>query len=415
MEDMLGMGSMGSDQRAPAIDAARHPVVNTHIHLPPNFSAFKTAEDAVRAGESEGARALGASNFLDQRVYERFILAAEAAGIVPVLGIEMITLDEELRAAGTRVNDPANPGRMYLCGKGIRQDPEPGGERARLSAAVRDADERRMRALVDRVAAVLAARGVPLPLDYDAIAADVATAAGVPSDWVVLQERHLARAVQQAIWAVAPEGGRAAVLAAAYAGQPMAVDDPVAVQGEVRARLMKAGTPGFVPESPVSFADAYRFVLAADGIPCYPVLADGADPICPWETPPRVLADRLVALGIHAAELITGRNRTATVDAYVDALRSAGLIVLAGTEHNTAEQAPIDPACADGEPSAQARETFWEGTCVVVAHQHRRRLGLPGFVGPDGRPDPAFATADERIRWYATLGAGLLEPARGAR
>ncbi|HYO44463.1 MAG TPA: hypothetical protein VES19_14795 [Candidatus Limnocylindrales bacterium] len=406
---------MKRHRHAAGIEAAPHPVVNTHLHLPPNFSAFSTAEDAVLAGEREGARVLGASNFLDQRVYGRFILAAQAAGIVPILGIEMITLDEGLRAAGTRVNDPANPGRMYLCGKGIRHDPEPGGERARLSAAVRNADERRMRALVDRVAAVLAERGVPLPLDYDAIAADVAAAAGVPADWVILQERHLARAVQQAIFSVAPAGGRAAVLAAAYAGPPTAVDDPVAVQGELRARLMKAGTPGFVPESPVSFADAYRFVLAADGIPCYPVLADGADPICPWETPPQRLADRLVALGIHAAELIPGRNRTASVDAYVDALRAKGLIVLAGTEHNTAEQVPIDPGCADGEPSAHARATFWEGTCVVVAHQHRRRLGLPGFVGPDGRPDPAFASADERIGWYAALGAGLLEPVGAGR
>jgi hypothetical protein len=209
--------------------------------------------------------------------------------------------------------------------------------------------------------------------------------------------------------ATAPED-RASLLARAFAGpSAVNVEDPVAVQGEIRSRLMKAGRPAFVPESPVSIADAYLMVLEMDGIPCYPTLADGVTPICPWETPPEALAGRVLARGIHAAELIPNRNQPVVVDAYVTAFRSAGIIVTAGTEHNTAERIPLEPRCADGAlPSAAALQVFWEGTCVIAAHQHLRAEGRPGFVDRDGIPNPDFPDADTRIRWFAALGAQLI-------
>ena len=189
----------------------------------------------------------------------------------------------------------------------------------------------------------------------------------------------------------------------------MGVEDPVAVQGEIRSRLMKAGRPAFVAESPVSFEDAYRLVLEMDGIPCYPTLADGVDPVCPWETPAVELAARVLARGIHAAELIPIRNRPAVVDEYVAAFRSAGIIVTAGTEHNTPDRIPLEPRCVDGSlPSAAARDIFWEGTCVIAAHQHLRSQGRPGFVDRDGIPNADFPDAEARIRWFAALGADLI-------
>ena len=95
------------------------PLVNTHVHLPPNFSAFETAEDAVQTAAAEGIRVMGASNFHDQRIYARFADQARAAGIVPLFGLEFISMDDGLQEAGVRINDPANPGRVYLCGKGV--------------------------------------------------------------------------------------------------------------------------------------------------------------------------------------------------------------------------------------------------------------------------------------------------------
>ena len=389
------------------------PIVNTHVHLPPNFSAFDSAEDAVATAAREGVRVFGASNFHDIGVYARFASMAERAGIVPLFGMEFICVVDVLQQGGTRVNDPSNPGRMYFCAKGIGRHASPGPGARRLMAAARDVDEDRMRRMVARLRACFAEAGLEISLTDELIAEDVAERAGVPRASVVLQERHVAMAFQAALFRQADAGRRRDLLTRAFGGPPAAsVDDPIAVQGEIRSRLMKAGRPAFVPESPVSFDDAYRLTLELEGIPCYPTLADGASPVCPWEEPPAGLAGRLLAREIHAAELIPGRNVPEVVDAYVAAFRDAGLIVMAGTEHNTRQRIPLEPRCADGSlPSPAARAAFWEGTCVVAAHQHLRASGQQGYVDGRGRLGPGFPDGESRIRWFAELGAELIDAA----
>jgi hypothetical protein len=204
-----------------------------------------------------------------------------------------------------------------------------------------------------------------------------------------------------------PADGRAAVLAKAYAAPAKAsLDDPVGMQGEVRSRLLKAGTPGFAPEVPLSFEAAYAYVLAMGGIPCYPTLADGVTPVCPFEEPAEELAARLVERGIHLAELIPIRNASAVVDAYVAAFRAEGIEVVAGTEHNTADRIPFDPACTDGPMSDVARAAFWRGTCIVAAHQARVAAGLPGYVDAQG----ALASdVEELVREGAAIIGGVEE------
>jgi hypothetical protein len=407
------MQAGGATTRTSGQAGGGRPIVNTHVHLPPNFSAFETAASAVEAAAAEGALVIGASNFHDQRVYEPFARAARARGILPLFGLELISVMDRLRDAGTRVNDPGNPGRVYLCGKGIDPFAEPTPLARSLHDAARSADEERARTMVPALRDHFAAAGLSTSLDDEAIAEDVADRAGVPRDWVVLQERHIAMAFQEALFLQVAPTRRAALLERAYGGSATApLEDPGAVQGEIRSRLLKAGRPAFVPESPVPFEDAYRLVLESGGIPCYPTLADGADPICPWEEPPTALAERLLERGIFAAELIPGRNRREVVDAYVAAFRAAGIIVMAGTEHNTPDRIPLEPRCRDGaRPSDMARDAFWEGTCVVAAHQHERAAGRPGFVDGDGRPASSFADGEARIRWFRDLGADLIAAA----
>ncbi|MHB8960067.1 MAG: hypothetical protein ACYDAN_10615 [Candidatus Limnocylindrales bacterium] len=381
---------------------------NTHVHLPPNFSAFNDVEDAVAAAAAEGMRAIGGSNFFDLRVYRRLADAAHAAGMVPLYGLELISVVEPLRAAGTRVNDPANPGRMYLCGKGVDPFREPTPTAARIDAAIRAASRERAARMTSLLRAAFASAGVELALDDTAIAADVAAGAGVPVDWVVLQERHLAMAFQRALFeAVAPED-RASRLEAAYGVTPSAVADPAAVQGEIRSRLMRAGGPAFIEETPLSFGDAYRLILEWGGIPSYPTLADGASPICPFEASPQDLARQLGELGIHAAELIPMRNAPEMVDAYVHAFRDVGMVVTAGTEHNTLARIPVEPLARGGAPLSEAtRAILYEGACVVAGHQAELASGQPGFVDADGHPGPGDTEA--RIRRFAAIGAQLIE------
>src|SRR5690606_41088026 len=95
------------------------PNTNSHIHLPPNFSAFDTVEQAVTLAASEGIAALGVSNYYDFTVYGQFAELARQRRIFPLFGLEIIAMQDYLREANVRVNDPGNPGKTYLCGKGI--------------------------------------------------------------------------------------------------------------------------------------------------------------------------------------------------------------------------------------------------------------------------------------------------------
>ena len=391
------------------------PVVNLHVHLPPNFSAFRDVEDVVHTAVREGVRVVGASNFHDHRVYRRFADGARAVGIVPLFGLEFITVVDSLRAAGTRVNDPANPGRMYLCGKGADPFREPSAVAAAIDAPARAANRDRAARMTALLADRFAEAGIATGLDDVAIAATVAAEAGVPADWVVLQERHLARAFQEALFDGCAADERAEALERIYGAPPSAAaDDATAVQGEIRARLLKAGCPAFVEETPLSFEDARRLILEWDGIPCYPTLGDGASPICPFEDGPAELAERLVGMGIHAAELIPGRNAPQVAAAYVRTLRTAGLIVTAGTEHNTPERIPLEPLAKGGtELPDDVVATLYEGACVVAGHQAERAVGRPGYVDADGRLERGSVEA--RIRRFAEVGARLIEAGGTAR
>jgi hypothetical protein len=382
------------------------PLVNTHVHFPPNFSAFTTVADAVGTAAAEGARAVGISNFFDQQVYAAFRDQADAAGIVALYGLEFITLDDGLAAAGVRVNDPANPGRMYLCGKGIAPFKQKSPTAERIATEIRSGNDERATAMVAKLADWFLSCGLDTGLTAEVIAYEVAEAAEVPVAWVSLQERHIAKAFQRALFTLSADE-RAGVLERAYgSASTVDVDNDGALQGELRSRLIKVGTPGYVAEVPLGFADAYSYVLEMDGIPTYPTLADGVSPVCPFEEPAENLAAQLLARGIHAAELIPIRNTVACVDAYVRAFTGAGIVVMGGTEHNTPDRIPIEVACTDGPVSDYARQAFWEATCVVAAHQHLVANGEPGYVDPTGAltgDDP-----DARRAELIAIGAALI-------
>ncbi len=383
---------------------------NAHIHLPPNFSAFDTVEQAVDLAAAQGVRVLGASNYYDYGVYRDFAALAAAKGIFPVFGLEIITLIDDLLAAGVKINDPGNPGKMYLCGKGITAFDPMNDEAQELLGVIRRNDSERMAAVTAKLAEVFAAQGIDTGLDADAVKARIARRHGAPVESVYLQERHVAMAFQEALFDAVPEAERPAALEKLFGGVPSkAPNDPVGVQGEIRSHIMKNGKPGYVPETFVGFDHAFRLILALGGLPSYPTLADGTVPICPYEDPVETLIADIRARGVHCAEFIPIRNTPEVLGRYVRAMRAAGLVVTAGTEHNTLDLLPIEPTCVNGAPIPEdVRAIFREGACVVAAHQYRTANGESGFVTPDGAPNPEYDSDEARIAAFAEIGAAVL-------
>lgn len=406
MQNLGSPTELAAEERAPAV----RPRVNAHIHLPPNFTAFETMPQAVALADAQEVRVLGASNYYDYSVYTEFAAEAGRQGVFPLFGLEIISLIDDLVRKGVKINDPGNPGKMYVCGKGItRFDPmtEPARE---LLQVIRDNDSARMAAVTEKLAAVFGQAGLEAGLDANAVKARIVARHHCRPETVYLQERHVAQAFQEALFERGGEGERVALLERAFGAKPKAqADDAVGIQNEIRSHLMKAGKPAFVPETFVDFDHARRLILALGGIPCYPVLADGAVPLTAYEEAVGVLVADLQSRGIVCAEFVPNRNTPEVLSQYVQAIRAAGLFVTAGTEHNTLDLLPLAPTCLGGAPIPDdIQDIFWEGACVVAAHQYLTLNGQPGFVDGDGRLNPAYPTDEARIEAFGKLGASVI-------
>ncbi len=384
--------------------------VNSHVHLPPNFSAFDTVAEASELASAQGVRVLGASNYYHFGVYEPFATRSKSLGVFPLFGLEIVCLLDDLRDAGEKINDPGNPGKMYLCGKGITRFAPMNARAADLMGMVRSIDSDRIVAVIDKLNCIFAAAGVKTSLTERSIKAGVVHRCGAPVDAIYLQERHIAQAFQEALVAAVPAGALPGVLCSVLGVDAGPDLDAVSVQNAIRTHLMKAGKPGYVEEGFVGFDHAYQLVLALGGVPCYPVLADGARPICEFERPVERLVASLRQRRTYCAELIPNRNAVPVLGSYVRALRSAGIPVLAGTEHNTLDLVPMEPHCAANEPIPEPlKDIFWEGACVIAAHQFLVANGRTGYVDEHGDLNVSYADNEARIEAFARLGADVIE------
>ncbi|MEI7837544.1 MAG: hypothetical protein WCK05_14185, partial [Planctomycetota bacterium] len=394
MEEALaalrGSGSVDQmiAQAAAGLAPAVRPASNSHIHLPPNFSAFESVRQAVELAAHQGVGAVGVSNYYDYDVYGEFVAEARRHGIFPLFGLEVISLVDDLVAGKVKVNDPNNPGRMYICGKGITKFCPMTPRAAERIGQIRACDDARMAEMTALTAKVFFANGVDTQLDAAAVIDRIVARHGCRREVVTIQERHIAQAFQERLFDLVPEGQRVAKLNAIFGVATKAsATDAVKIQGEIRTHLMKAGRPAFVTETFLNRPEAVELILELGGIPCYPTLADGTDPVCEYEAPVERLIASLQADGVTCVEFIPIRNKPDVLSAYVKAIRAAGLVVAAGTEHNTLDVLALDPQCVKGLAVPEdLKDIFWEGTCVTAAHQFLNLHGRCGFVDSAGRP-----------------------------
>lgn len=389
---------------------------NTHVHLPPNFSAFTNIADALDLAAKEGIAVLGGSNYYDYSVYASFVEGALARGIYPVMGAEILAWMDDFSKQGMLVNDPGNPGKAYLVAKSLARIACPTEGAKTTLSGIRRRDTERMRAMVKLLESVFVEHGVTTGLDAATICRSIAERTGSPLETVVLQERHAAQAFQERLFEEIGPDVRESVLEGLFGTSPKCdPNDPVGVQAEIRTHLMKAGKPAYVEEKFIDFDEAVRLVLDLGGLPCYTAVADGIKPITPFEATPEKLIENLRIKGIWVTELIPNRNDPRVLKEYALKMRSAGLVVSAGTEHNTLDRIPMRPACLKGAPIPDSvAEIFWESACVVAGHQASVLAGRPGYLGADGRPNVEYNDPETRIAAFRAAGEVAVARTRAA-
>ena len=362
--------------------------VNAHLHTPYSFSAFKDVNEALDRALAEDVKVVGINDFYTTAGYEAWAVGCRERGLYPLFNIEFISLNEADQKAGLRVNDPGNPGRTYLSGKGLSYPFSLAEPFATQLADVRAEANAQVEAMCGKLNEILAASNAGFALDFEWIKNELTKGS--------IRERHLAKALRLKVYeACGNDEAKIKVLfGKLFAGKELksAVNDIAGVENEIRANLLKAGGGAFVPEDPKAFLPMQTvcdIILAAGGIPTYPFLADDAKGgYTDFEGDLVKVANQLTERGFHSVEFITTRNGVELLEKYASYLHDQGFVVTFGSEHNTPAMEPIELFALNSTPlSEKLMQINYEGACVVAAHQHLVSQGLRGYVDADGKAD----------------------------
>ena len=338
--------------------------VNAHLHTPFSFSAFRDIDDALDRAAAEKVGVVGINDFYSLDGYGPWAAGCAARGLYPLFNIEFISLNSEDQEAGLRVNDPSNPGRTYLSGKGLAFPAHLPAEGQRILSRVRAASNAQVAQMCSRLNAYLQQVGAGISLDFDTMCKQLTCG--------LVRERHLAKALRLAVQDRPDAGERYARIL----GRPLKADlsDVAAIENELRSALLKSGGPAFVPEAPDAFLPmevVCDWIRSAGGIPTYPFLGDDAQGhFTPFEEDLQHAADTLRRRGIHSVEFIPSRNTAAVLERYSDFLEEEGFIVTFGSEHNTPAMEPLRRHTRGTNAlNDRLRAVNYRGACAIAAHQ----------------------------------------------
>ncbi|MGW8314062.1 MAG: hypothetical protein ACWGNV_00570 [Bacteroidales bacterium] len=348
-----------------------HPLkVNNHIHTPFSFSAFGSVEEAVQLAVSEEIGILGINDFYTTNGYEEFVGHCLKRAVFPLLNVEMIGVSKPMQEQGIRINDPNNPGRIYISGKGLAHPsvlPQPLKEK--VSNVIRESNHQ-VAEMVELVNRWMEKQGVDITLSVEEMMRDEARD--------LLRERHVARMLRLKLNETFIDNARyVQALKTIFGGSDPSTsrDDVAGTEDELRAKLLKSGAPAFVPEEESAFMpveEITRIITEAGGIPTYPLLVDGAGgSITTFESNKEALLQSLQKEGIRSVELIPLRNRFERVKEYTEFFYHNGFVVSFGTEHNTSAMRPLTVSCKGGVPlDRHLMEISFRGAAAIAAHQY---------------------------------------------
>ncbi len=377
--------------------------VNGHLHTPYSFSAFRDMEQIFDMAARENLKVLGINDFYVADGYEAFYKQCLNSKIFPLFNIEFIGLLKDEQERDIRVNDPGNPGRCYLSGKGMRYPFEPEEPVRCILKNLKFESQVQVKEMIEKLNTILAGIDTGLVLKYSEVKRMYAKE--------LVRERHIARALRELVFTrYGSEEERNRCYEKLFDGnKPKAgQDNHAALEIEIRARLLKAGGQAFVPEDENAFLpvpEIIEIIHKSGGIPCYPVLLDNAEGECTeYESDMQLLLNELLALKIFCIELIPGRNDINFLRDFVMFFRKNGFIITFGTEHNTPELNPLTITARNNHTlDEELKRISFEGSCVIAAHQYLHAQGLQGYLDDTG------LAIQNRMEEFISLGKSVIE------
>lgn len=332
-----------------------------------------------------------------------FLRAAAKLNVRGVCGLETRAYIAEL--AEDEINSPGEPGVAYHMGVGftaakLPAEPQKFLDRLKAKAVART------RNIVKLVNTCLS----PVELDFDRDAASLTPFGNVT-------ERHACTAYREKAEKMFPgEEARAAYWAEKLSlnihAAAALVNDPVKLEGTIRAKTMKSGGVGYVKASPDSFPalqEMNDFTLACGAIPCIAWL----DGMSGGEKDPARLLDMHIAHGAALLTIIPDRNwnfsdpqikaaKIKCLDAVIAAARKRDMPVIVGTEMNAPGQKLIDDFACDALKKHNG--TFAAGAAAAFAHTLLAPLGM-GYLS--NWSEENFSGKAAKNRFFGSFGKAL--------
>ena len=378
------------------------PQVNGHVHTPYSFSSFFSMSQIFEQALEENVRVLGINDFFMADGYNDFYELARDNMIFPLFNIEIVGLLSEEQYKNFKINDPNNPGRTYISGKGLDFPFELDPAMECMLHNIRYENQIHTKEIIENANRAIQEIDLHLALKYSEIKRLFA------KDFV--SERHVSRAIRTLIYARCPKTPERKDFLNRLCGEmefTADLNDLAAVENEIRAKLLKAGGRAYVPEEGSAFLpvrEVNQIILNAGGIPCYPVLLDDETGRCTeYEANKQILHNELIVHGIHCIEFIPYRNDVEILRDYVDFFRNNGFIITFGTAHSTPDKKPLRVTTRDGKYlDKELSAVSYEGASVIAAHQYLRSRGEQGYLDIDGIP------RKEKMDEFITLGKAII-------
>ncbi len=378
------------------------PQVNAHLHTPHSFSFFDSIPDIFRQALKENVRVLGINDFYLADGFREFYEEGLKAGIFPMFNIEIVGLMLKEQYNRFRINDPVNPGRTYLSGKGLDY---PFHLDETLACSLKNARleiQLHVKEIFKKANRIIREQDPELNLKYSDIKRIFARK--------FVTERHISKAIRTLIFDKYENlSDRKKILMKLCGTTECAADmsDYACVENEIRSRFLKSGGRAFVAEKLSAFlpvSEVLQIILNAGGIPCYSVLLDDEQGRCTeYEANKQILLNELLAYNVHCIEFLPSRNNPEILKDYARFFSNKDFLVLFGTAHSTPEEKPLRVNTRDGKYlDEELSGISYDGASVIAAHQYLRARGETGYVSSEGIPQK------KRINEFIALGKAVI-------
>ncbi len=352
--------------------------INLHVHTNESFSAFSSPTEAVLRAYEQEIKYFGINDHYTIAGHPEFEAACEIVGMRPVFSVEAIAMDSEALRKKRRYNDPANPGRIYIIGKGVTRDLNVHSREHDILIGMREAIRSRNEKIVSKLDSYARGKGYKLEFTYDDVAS--LTPRGNTT------ERHVVQAFFEKVHELSDDlDERARVVSRLVDDQVKASDvkDGAGMQNLLRAKLIRSGRPCFVEENSKAFTAVENLVDIHRGYGAIPSYGLMGNPVTEEEEDIEKLIMKMRMFGIYALDLFEFRTELSRARHIIDKASCLSVPVFIGTEHNTKNTLPLT---GDIGMDPELFPYLKKSADFICGHQLLSTLCGYGYLKDDGTP-----------------------------